>query len=120
MANLKRYIDPGEMDTVVAIQTATTTQDSLGEEEEVWSTVANVWAKVEYSETSAAGTEGVDAGQVVQMQLVTFTLRFLDWITPKMRVVIGSQVFAIHGIAEVGGRRRFQKVVTKLVDSNPI
>jgi SPP1 family predicted phage head-tail adaptor len=51
---------------------------------------------------------------------VDFTIRYYPALTAKMRISHGGDIYDIEGIAEVGGRRRFMKVVTKLQDSNPI
>jgi SPP1 family predicted phage head-tail adaptor len=120
LANLRHYIDPGLLDTRIAFETASGGLDPYGEEVENWYQFAEVWAKVDWVETNTAGKEVVDAGQVIQTQTVTFTIRYLAGITAKMRINMDGQLFDIQGIAGVGGRKRFQRLVGNLHDSNPI
>lgn len=118
MANLKHYIDPGELDSRVTVQVASGASDGYGDEAQAWYDLATLWAKVEWPETG--GTEGEDAKQVLQTQRVHFTIRYYSALTPKMRISCSGKIYDIEGIAEVGGRNRFMKVVTKLHDSNPV
>lgn len=115
MANLRHYIDPGEMDRRVTLQNASGSQDAYGEGNTTWYDVAELWAKFE----AGVGNEGVDAEQVAQHDIAVFTIRYRS-VVPRMRIVMDDEKWDIETVSEAGGRKRFLKLRCKRWDSNPI
>ena len=113
MGNLGHYLDPGEMDRKVTIQTASGVQDAYGEEINTWLDTLDVWAKMEWE----TGSEGMDADQVVSHDKVKFTIRYTT-VDAKNRIKYEGKYYDIETIQEVGGRKRFLILITKIYDSN--
>lgn len=113
MGNLGHYLDPGELDRKVTIQTASGVQDAYGEEINTWLDTLDVWAKMEWEK----GSEGMDADQVVNQDKVKFTIRYTT-VDAKNRIKYDGEFYDIESIQEVGGRKRFLILITKLFDSN--
>ena len=117
VANLRHYIDPGEMDSRVTIQTASGSPDGYGQVVDSWVDIATLWAKVEWP--GMRESEGEDAGQIAQSERVVFTLRYTE-VRPKDRISFEGDYYDIKSVAQVGGRKRFMKLSTVLWDSNPV
>jgi SPP1 family predicted phage head-tail adaptor len=113
MGNLGHYLDPGELDRKVTIQTASGVQDAYGEEINTWLDTLDVWAKMEWG----TGVEGMDANQVVSTDKVKFTIRYTT-VDAKDRIKYEDKYYDIETIQEVGGRKRFLILTTKIFDSN--
>lgn len=97
----------GALDSLVTIQQATETQDAAGEPIAAWSTVVQVWAKIE----AIQGREFFDA-QVVQADLThRVTIRYRSGIVPKMRIVYGSRTFEITAVHDDTGRRAWLTIM---------
>lgn len=114
VANLSHILDPGELDRRITLQAASGSQDAYGEGNATWYDLAELWAKVEWK----TGTEGMDAGQVAQSQMVDFTIRYRA-VAPENRIKFEDKYYDIEGMEQIG-RKRFLKLRTKLWDSNPI
>ena len=115
--NLRHFIDPGELDRYITIQTASATGVNVyGESTSGWSTLDQVWAKIDWK----GGSEGEDNSQIANVERVEFTIRYRSDISPKMRISYDSDVFDIESIVQVGGRKRFQLLKCKTWDSNDI
>lgn len=115
--NLRHYIDPGELDRRITIQTASATGvDALGESTSGWSTYSQPWAKIEWE----SGSEGEDASQIANREIVSFLIRYDANITPMMRISYDSDLFDIESITQVGGRKRFQLLRCVTWDSNNV
>lgn len=117
MGNLGHYLDPGELDRKIVIQTASGVQDAYGEEINTWSDTLSVWAKMEWDAGKRGGNEGMDASQVVSEGEVKFTIRHTA-VDTKNRIKYEDEYYDIESIQEVGGRKRFLILTTKLFDSN--
>lgn len=115
--NLRHFIDPGELDRLITIQTASATGvDALGESTSGWSTYAQPWAKMEWG----GGGEGEDASQVANREIVSFIVRYNSGLTPKMRISYDSDYYDIESISQVGGRKRFMLLRCVTWDSNNV
>lgn len=115
--NLRHYIDPGELDRKITIQTASASGvDAFGESTSTWYTYAQPWARMEWK----TGNEGEDAQQIANKEVIEFLVRYDSGITPKMRISYDSDLFDIESISQVGGRQRFQLLRCITWDSNNI
>jgi SPP1 family predicted phage head-tail adaptor len=90
----------GELTRRVVIQSFTDVDDGGGGSERTWSTVATVWAKIE----PGTGREFLAAQQVTPELSHLLTIRYRTDVTAKCRAVYGSQVFAIHTVADVDAK----------------
>lgn len=90
----------GSLDRQITIQQASVTLDSYGQPSESWSTFAtvNAWKR----EPSAR--ERFTSNQRVAQETVTFRTRYLDGVTPKMRISYDGRTYDILGVTELGRR----------------
>lgn len=92
----------GRLRERVAIQSATVTQNSSGEEIPVWATDATVWASVLPGAVSERFS--ASAGQRASEITHTVRIRYRDDITPKKRLRWGTRILEILGQMDPDGR----------------
>lgn len=115
MAELRHYIDPGELSREIIVQTASAdTVNDYGEPTSAWYNLHTLWAKIEWK----GGEEKMDSEQTTNFERVEFTIRYKGDITPKMRVSYDGDFYDIESVAQVGGRKRFELLRTRKYDSN--
>lgn len=115
MAELRHFIDPGELSRQIIVQTASAdTVNDFGESTSSWYNLHTLYAKAEWK----SGEEKVDAEQVTSYERVDFTIRYKGDITAKMRVSFDGDYYDIEGVSQVGGRKRFELLRTRKYDSN--
>ena len=90
----------GLLDRQITIEEATTAQDSYGQPLETWTTFAVVWA----AKVDIKARERFTANQPLAEETTRFRIRYLDNLTPQMRVRHDGKVYDIQGIAELGRR----------------
>jgi SPP1 family predicted phage head-tail adaptor len=86
----------------IVIQEATETQNSFNEAVPVWSTFAERYASL----VPQSGREFIAASQIVPELQALITLRWVNGVTPKMRVQMGTRVFDILAVLDLEGRNR--------------
>lgn len=91
-------IDAGRYDRQITIQQATVAQDTFGEPDETWATLAVVWAQV----IPKTGREYFKADQRISEADTIFRIRYRSDITSKMRISYNNQFYNINGMAELG------------------
>lgn len=85
----------GLLDRRITIQSATITQNAIGEAITSWTNFATVWASVE----PISGREFWAMQQVHAEVTVRIRIRYLPGLLPKMRILgTGSKVFNIEAI----------------------
>ena len=100
----------GEMRQRIALQAKTITK-SEGIPQESWTTVATIWATV----ADISGREYFQA-QAVQSEVTTrIKIRYRTGITPTMRVLYDSRVFAILSVIDKDERHRVIELMCKEV-----
>lgn len=98
----------------LVIQQTTDTRDSFGQAIESWTTFATVWGSLE----PLGGRERFLAAQTHAEATYRSRIRFLEGITPKMRISHGGKVFNITHIADDGRRRELVlDLVEGLIDA---
>jgi SPP1 family predicted phage head-tail adaptor len=102
----------GQLDRRITIQTFTTSTDDFGEVIPSFTTLADVWAKVE----EKRGTEGEDDNQIIASKVVEFFIRYRSDINEQMRIVYNGQTYKIEAILNADARKAFQKIVTRWAD----
>ena len=93
----------GRMQEIIALQTKTETTNSFGERVEAWSTLANVWANLEYRQNKSKETE--EAGQETALTYINFTIRKRTDINEISRILYDTRYFDIEGISESNCRQ---------------
>lgn len=102
----------GQLDRRITIQTFGTTTDDFGEVVKSFTTLANVWAKVE----EKRGNEGEESEQLVATKRVEFFIRYRSDINEQMRVIYNNETYKIEAILNADSRKSFQKIVTRWAD----
>jgi SPP1 family predicted phage head-tail adaptor len=85
--------------------------DAYGQPVESFSTLASVWAKIEYK----SEVEKFENEQLRAVSSIDFTIRYRTDITEQMRISYDSNTYQITGIAEIG-RGEGLKLKTKLYE----
>ena len=102
----------GQLDRRITIQSYTTTTDDFGEVVKSFTTLAEVWAKVE----EKRGNEGEDGNQLVATKRVEFLIRYRSDINEQMRIQYNNETYKIEAILNADSRKAFQKIVTRWAD----
>lgn|SRR4030065_1640189 len=102
----------GELRNYITIQQPTESQDANLELILTWSTFATVWASIE----PLIGREFYAARQVNAELTGKISLRFINGITAKMRVLYDSKTYNIEAVIDVENRH---KELILLVKENP-
>jgi SPP1 family predicted phage head-tail adaptor len=93
----------GRMQEFIALQNRTEAVNAFGERVETWTTVANVWANIEYRENRSRETE--EAGQETALSYVKFSIRKRSDVNEITRVLHDSRYYDIEAIAESNCRQ---------------
>jgi SPP1 family predicted phage head-tail adaptor len=81
----------GKLDQQIVIQNYTTTRTDSGAEVDTWTTLATVWAGVDFK----AGNENFEADQKVANNIVKFKIRYLAGVLAKSRISYDSEYWDI-------------------------
>lgn len=95
-------IDAGKYRHTIRIEVRTSTQDSVGEQHDTWTTYATTRAKME---AGPAGSEEFASAERQGLIPTVWRIRYRAGITPAMRVVFGIRVFDIRGVVDPNGRK---------------
>lgn len=85
------------------VQARTVTQDAFGGFEQTWSTETERWVHLE----PLSARELFQAAQVQADISHRITLRFLDGLTTKHRMIINSKTYEIGSVTNPDGLKRF-------------
>ncbi len=88
----------GRLRHQIVIQRRSAGLDVVGQQVRTWETFATVRADFEFG----ANTEGFQSDQRTSEQRGTFTIRYIEGVTPQMRIVWRGQTWEIEGAGEVG------------------
>lgn len=105
----------GRLDRRIDILEHTQGTDFAGGETITWSVKAHAWAHMVYQQVGTQEAYTGDGIQQVATQTVTFTIRFLDGVTAKMRIQYDSELYDIEQIAELG-RKMYLSITCKKRD----
>ena len=101
----------GKLDRYITLQSVSTSVDAYGQPVELFSTLANVWAKIEYK----SEVEKFENEQLRAVSSIDFTIRYRTDVTQQMRISYNSETYQIIGISEIG-RGEGLKLKTKLYE----
>lgn len=103
----------GSRDRRIKIQAPVTAKDDYNQDEITsWSDFATVWASLEDS----AGSEVLQADQITAVKTTSFTIRYLDGVTEKMRVLFDGRHYDIESIQRPDRKRSLILRATMLDD----
>ena len=97
----------GKLRHRVTLQRPVITKDNIGQEIEEWQDVATVWASVE----PLSGKEYFSAKQVNSEVSAKITLRFLQGITPEVRVILDKHTYNILAVINFGERNVYLQLL---------
>jgi SPP1 family predicted phage head-tail adaptor len=103
----------GDLDRIVALQSATVADDpDYNEETETWATYATVHAHMEFhksDESEASAREYAEMG-------LYFTIRWRSDVSSEHRLVYENNTYRIIGRPREIGRRQFLKLQATLIE----
>ena len=105
-------MNPGDFDQRITIQNVTESVDTFGQRVQAFSTLANVWAKVE----EKSGSEGETSDQIIATRKVQFLIRWRNDINEQMRILYRGQIYEIESIINGDARQHTLRIHTKLSD----
>lgn len=103
----------GKLDRRITIERATLTVNDYGERAETWTTLATVWAEVNYRPGS--GSETIQSDQIYAVQRVRFVIRYsstVSGVRPSDRVSYAGQYYQIEAVQEIGREEGLRLVTT--------
>ena len=105
-------MNPGDFDQLITIQTLSETADAFGQRIQTFSTLANVWARVE----EKSGNESELGNQIVARKRVEFIIRYKSGLNELMRVVYRGNTYKIQSIINDDARKAFMRITTEITD----
>jgi len=102
-------IAPGELRHRLALQTPVVTDDGGGGLIRSWSLVAEVWGALR----PLSGGEGVAADAIAGRVNHEVWIRYRPGVVPEMRFALGTRVFDIRSVIDVGERHRFLRCLVE-------
>ena len=99
----------GQLRTLVTLQAPTSGTDSIGQPLTGWTNVADVYADIRHQ----SGMSAIKASADVSVNRVSIRIRYRA-VTPDMRVLQGSTVFAIQAVLP-DAKRVFVDLVCQVV-----
>lgn len=104
---MPKAFDAGLCRYLVTIEELTGAQDSTGQELPNWQTFATAWASIE----GLSGNERQVVNQIFATASTRIRMRFVDGITPKMRITYSGRHFDILDSSDPDGRRRYLELI---------
>lgn len=105
-------IDPGQLDRRITLESASVSTDAFGEAVRTYSTLAQVWAKVEYK---GIPKEGEDTEKLTSVNKVRFTIRYRSDVDATNKISWKGNSYEIEGVS-LEGRERYLVIDTRLTD----
>ena len=104
-------MDIGRFNRRISIEQQSSTQDTLGQPVDTWTTFASVWADIRYT----GGLEAIKANAVGSTAKVSVRVRYLTGVTAGMRVSHGLETFNILAVLPDANGRRYVDLVCEQV-----
>ena len=105
-------IDPGKLDRRITLQSASVASDGFGQSVRTYSTLANVWAMVEYRGTPK---EGEETEKLTSVNKVRFTIRYRSDVDATTKISWKGNSYEVEGVS-LEGRERYLIIDTRLAD----
>jgi SPP1 family predicted phage head-tail adaptor len=97
----------GKLREYIAVENPTETPDSVGGYTVTWSTFANVWAKIEPTNSQ----HQYHSENLEYRVTHKITIRELAGLNIKMRISFENRIFHIRGFRDILERDRFQELL---------
>lgn len=97
---MRQVLQAGELDRRITIQRKSVARDAYGAEAITWVTLAVLWAR----RRDLTAREYNAAAEQQSARTVAYDIRYRTDLTTAMRIVEGSRMSSIVGIAEMGRR----------------
>lgn len=104
-------IDPGKLDRRITLQSASVSTDGFGQAVRTYSTLAAVWAKVDYRSVK----EGEETSKLTSVNKVRFTIRYRADVDATTKISWNGNTYEIDGVS-LEGRERYLILDTVLRD----
>ncbi len=101
------------MNRQITIESPTMTANGAGGFTTSWNTFATVWAEV----VPATGREIFDSDHMEEVQYATFTIRYLDGVTPTMRISFSGDYYNIRSIINSGLKNEMLEILGEKMDT---
>ena len=95
-------LDPGQLDRRVTLQSASVSTDGFGQAVRTYSTLAQVWAKVDYRTVK----EGEETERLTSVNKVRFTIRYRADVDATTKISWDSKTYEVEGVS-LEGRERY-------------
>lgn len=102
----RKCTSAAELRNRITIETVAETPDGMGGWTEGWTTLANVWAKVE----PKTGGEFWYGHQIEEHIAYQVTIRYLSTVTSKMRIQWDGRQLQIKAVMLENGRKDFMRL----------
>lgn len=97
----------------IDLQAFTATANGAGGFTTVWNTAATVWAEVK-----PAGGREIFAGDMVEdVESVIFTIRYMDGISPNMRISFNGNYYNIRSVINTGLKNIMLEIMGERMDT---
>jgi SPP1 family predicted phage head-tail adaptor len=105
----------GSLRHLVSIESYTETRDSFGGVSNTWAEFSKAYANI----VPLSGKEKYVSAEKYATSTHQITIRYLDGVDPKMRVVYGTRMFEIVSVINTGERdKMMQLIVEEDVDND--
>lgn len=101
---MKYTIKSGELDRLVTIQDDVGVKDEYGQTTTVWQ---DVHTDIPCGITFIKGHEQFESTQEVANLTTDFKIRFIEGITPRMRLVFEGEIYDIKRVIEITRRKGY-------------
>jgi len=105
-----RVINPGELRTMVTLQSRAKASDTGGFQSPIWSTIATVWAKW----TGVHGAEAWTAQTVQAQRAATVLIRYLAGVDETCAVLLGADRYEIVSMDDIQAVHEYIELKVKL------
>jgi SPP1 family predicted phage head-tail adaptor len=93
-------LNPGDLRHRITIQTFTESSNDYNEPVKTWATFATVWASV----SPLIGREYFASQQITAEVTGKIRMRYLEGVTPKMRVLFSGKIYDIAAVIDIEER----------------
>ena len=101
----------GKLRTLITIEQRTNSPDGMGGVTTSWTEFCKSWGRQIIRRADA----NTIADQIESVQYSRWEIRYIDGISPKMRIVVGSRVMEINAVYDPSQKReRLEIVCTEL------
>ena len=105
-------ISIGQLDRRLVIQQVSVVQNSFGEEDETWTTLATVFGQ----RRDVTGREIFTGGRDQAEGLTRFVIRYRSDVNERNRISYDGNIFEIEGVVELG-RKQWLELLTRRKDA---